>query len=230
MSGLQIRTLVFPTDFSDCSRHAAKRAADVARHFHAQVHVVHVDVPIGPPTPAARLAAAAAELGADLDVTTTMMSGVPAHAICAYAQRVSADLIVMGTHGRIGVSRAVLGSVAEVVVRHARCAVMTIPALEVVPGYVTMAPPTREGRCVVGAKPSQEAVGRAAGSRAAPGKDSGTIGVAMPSKAKKLMKAQTVGPRRIETHLAPPKYTERRHARPGAGIKRSRGVMTPRPR
>ena len=142
MSGLQIRTLVFPTDFSDCSRHAAKRAADVARHFHAQVHVVHVDVPIGPPTPAARLAAAAADLGADLDVTTTMMSGVPAHAICAYAQRVSADLIVMGTHGRIGVSRAVLGSVAEAVVRHARCAVMTIPAVEAAPGYVAMGPLT----------------------------------------------------------------------------------------
>ena len=123
---------MFPTDFSDCSRRAAKRAADIARHFHARVHVVHVDG-IGPPTPAARLAAAAADLGPDLDVTTAMTSGVPAHAICAYAQRVGADLIVMGTHGRTGVSRAVLGSVAEAVVRHARCAVMTIPALEVVP-------------------------------------------------------------------------------------------------
>jgi hypothetical protein len=39
---------------------------------------------------------------------------------------------------------------------------------------------------------------------------------------------QTDRPRRIEIHLAPPKYTERRRARPGAGIKRARGVMAPR--
>ncbi len=37
---------------------------------------------------------------------------------------------------------------------------------------------------------------------------------------------QSERPRRIEIHLAPPKYTERRHARPGAGIKRSRAVMS----
>jgi nucleotide-binding universal stress UspA family protein len=130
MSGLQIRTLVFPTDFSDCSRHVGTRAADVARHFRARVHVVHVDEPVAPPTPAARLAGAAADLGPDVDVTTAMTSGVPAHAICDYAQRIGADLIVMGTHGRTGVSRAVLGSVAEAVVRHARCPVMTIPTLD----------------------------------------------------------------------------------------------------
>jgi hypothetical protein len=37
-------------------------------------------------------------------------------------------------------------------------------------------------------------------------------------------------PRRVESRLAPPRYAERRHARPGAGTKRSRGVMTPRAR
>ena len=37
-------------------------------------------------------------------------------------------------------------------------------------------------------------------------------------------------PRRVETRMAPPRYTERRHARPGAGIKRSRANMAPKPR
>jgi len=52
----------------------------------------------------------------------------------------------------------------------------------------------------------------------------------MASQTRKMTRGQTVGPRRIETHGAPPRYTERQHARPGAGIKRSRGVMAPRPR
>jgi hypothetical protein len=41
---------------------------------------------------------------------------------------------------------------------------------------------------------------------------------------------QSAVPRRVESRLAPPRYAERRHAKPGAGIKRSRAVMTPRPR
>ena len=125
MSGFDVRTVVFPTDFSDCSRHAGRRAAGVARRFGARLHILRVDPPVSAPTPPSRLTAAAAELGADLDVTTAMTTGVPAHAICAYAERVGADLIVMGTHGRTGVSRAVVGSVAEEVVRHSRCSVMT---------------------------------------------------------------------------------------------------------
>jgi nucleotide-binding universal stress UspA family protein len=128
MSGFRVRTLVFPTDFSDCSQHAGEQAAEVARHFGARLHVIQVDAPVGAPTPASRLPAAAAALGSGLDITTATTLGVPAHAICAYAQRIGADLIVMGTHGRTGMSGAVLGSVAEAVVRHARCPVMTIPA------------------------------------------------------------------------------------------------------
>lgn len=55
------------------------------------------------------------------------MSGIPARQISTYARRVGADLIVIGTHGRTGVSRALLGSVAEAVVRHAPCPVLTVP-------------------------------------------------------------------------------------------------------
>jgi nucleotide-binding universal stress UspA family protein len=148
MSGLQIRTVVFPTDFSDCSRRAGVQAADVARHFGAQLHVLHVDDPVAAPTPPSRLTRATADLDVDGEVTTAIALGVPAHAICAYARGVDADLIVMGTHGRTGVSRAVLGSVAEAVVRHARCPVMTIPAMEAAPARVETPPPAAEGPCV----------------------------------------------------------------------------------
>jgi len=158
MSGFHAQTLVFPTDFSDCSRHAGARAADVARHFGARVHVLHVDLPVTAPTPPSRLAAAAADLGADLDITTATTSGVPAHAICAYAQRIGADLIVMGTHGRTGVSRAVLGSVAEAVVRHARCPVMTIPALETAPAKAQTREPATGAHCVVCATASADLI------------------------------------------------------------------------
>ena len=156
MSGFSVRTVVFPTDFSDCSRHAGEQAASVARHFGARLHVIHVDAPVSAPTPVSRVATAAAELGGDLDVTTATTSGVPAHAICAYAHRIGADLIVMGTHGRTGVSRAVLGSVAEAVVRHSRCPVMTIPAQAATPANAETPGSVGWGGCVVCGKPSAD--------------------------------------------------------------------------
>ena len=156
MSGFSVRTVVFPTDFSDCSRHAGEQAANVARHFGARLHVIHVDPPVTAPTPASRVAKAAAELGSDLELTTATTAGVPAHAICAYAQRIGADLIVMGTHGRTGVSRAVLGSVAEAVVRHSRCPVMTIPAQATTPANAETPGSAGWGGCVVCGKPSAD--------------------------------------------------------------------------
>jgi Universal stress protein family len=93
-------------------------------------------------------------LGAGLDVTTATTTGAPAHAICAYARRIGADLIVMGTHGRTGVSRAVLGSVAEAVVRHSACAVMTIPASDSPVAEARAPEAAPAGHCVVCAGPS----------------------------------------------------------------------------
>src|SRR5215470_9804306 len=156
MSGFFVRTVVFPTDFSDCSRHAGEQAANVARHFGARLHVINVDPPVTAPTPASRVAKAAAELGSDLEMTTATTSGVPAHAICAYAQRIGADLIVMGTHGRTGVSRAVLGSVAEAVVRHSRCPVMTIPARGAPAAHAETPGAAGWGGCVVCGTPSAD--------------------------------------------------------------------------
>lgn len=122
-----IRELLFPTDFSDVSRHAAMTAADIGRHFGARVHVVHVCRP-GDEQDARSLAAAAAELGPGVDAVTHIVRGPAARSIVRYAAHANIDLIVMGTHGRTGFSHALLGSVAEAVVRLAPCRVLTVPA------------------------------------------------------------------------------------------------------
>ena len=85
--------------------------------------------PITDPTGAPEaLRAEAAELEKGLSIVTAFASGRVAPRIVEYAGRNAIDLIVLGTHGRTGVSHAVLGSVAEAVVRRAQCRVFTVPA------------------------------------------------------------------------------------------------------
>jgi universal stress protein A len=113
---LRMRNVLFATDFSDASRAAGESAAAFARHFGARLHVLHVVPPVTDPTPApGALQAVAAELEPGLTVVTAIASGRVARRIVDYAHRNAIDLIVMGTHGRTGVSYALLGSVAEAV-------------------------------------------------------------------------------------------------------------------
>ena len=122
-----IRNILFPTDYSDASRPAGRMAADLARHFKARLHLVHVVPPVTDPGPAGAMAAALAELGPGVDVVTAVVHGRIASEIVSYAARHDVDMIVMGTRGRASVSRAVLGSVAAAVVRRAACPVLTVP-------------------------------------------------------------------------------------------------------
>lgn len=127
-AALIFRDILFATDFSDASRLAGQTAAEMTRHFGARLHVLHVVPPVTDPTPApAALKAAAAELGAGLSPVTAVVSGRAASQIVNYARRHAIGLIVLGTHGRTGVSRALLGSVAEAVMRRAPCRVLTVP-------------------------------------------------------------------------------------------------------
>lgn len=128
MDELTFRQILFPTDYSDISAHAGDTAAQLARRFGARLHVVHVVPPVTDPGPADALATATAALGGDLDIVTALLTGRPARQIADYAARYGIDLIVMGTHGRTGMSRAFLGSVAEAVVRRAPCRVLMVPA------------------------------------------------------------------------------------------------------
>src|SRR2546427_6051265 len=126
---MTIREVLFATDFSDASRLAGETAAEFARHFGARLHVLHVVPPVTDPTPApAALRAVAAQLEKGLSIVTAVASGRVARQIVDYALRHAIDLIVLGTHGRTGVSHALLGSVAEAVTRRAPCRVLTVPA------------------------------------------------------------------------------------------------------
>jgi nucleotide-binding universal stress UspA family protein len=70
------------------------------------------------------MAARAHLRGASIEV----VEGPPALSICDYASRAEADLIIISTHGRSGLRHAVLGSVAERIVRYADCPVLVVPA------------------------------------------------------------------------------------------------------
>ena len=94
------------------------------------MHVLHVVPLVTDRTAAlASLRAAAAELEKGLSIVTAITSGRVARQIVDYARRNNIDLIVVGTHGRTGVSHALLGSVAEAVTRRAPCRVLTVPAM-----------------------------------------------------------------------------------------------------
>jgi nucleotide-binding universal stress UspA family protein len=123
-----LNEILFPTDFSSLSELVGEIARDMAKQAGARLHVLHV-VPLtaDSSSSAAALGRASRSLGDGMRVETGLLTGSPAGNILAYAREKYIDLIVIGTHGRTGISRDILGSVAETVVRLAPCPVLTIP-------------------------------------------------------------------------------------------------------
>jgi nucleotide-binding universal stress UspA family protein len=152
-----VREILVGIDFSEVSDRALDTAGEHARAWGARLHLLHVVPPTTDPAPSAgleRLAGEARDGGRV--VVTAVAAGRPAAQIVHYAERHGVDLIVLGTHGRTGVSRALLGSVAEAVVRMASCPVLTVPprrptAAPAVPS--AQAPPRS---CVACGRPSDE--------------------------------------------------------------------------
>jgi nucleotide-binding universal stress UspA family protein len=141
-SPLPQRILV-PHDFSDGSHHALSFALVLAARLGALVTVLHAyEIPVGFPSPlqvtADLLGAVHASARKELDevvalarrpgvvVESLLCQGPAWSEIDTAARERRADLIVMGTHGRRGIARALLGSVAEKVVRTATCPVLTV--------------------------------------------------------------------------------------------------------
>ncbi len=139
------RTIVVGADFSAHSELAIALAADWARAFGAQLHLVNglqLTLPFLAPyevtvpdafidesyAAAGKKLAALAEKLAGIDVHTTVLSAAPQDALDTLATRVKADLIVTGSRGLRGVKHALLGSVAERTLRHAPCSVLTVKA------------------------------------------------------------------------------------------------------
>ena len=126
---MRMRHILLPTDFSPASEPARRVAVEMARENGATLHIVHVVPPVTDPSlPAEQLTKLAQEIGGGLSVTTALLDGFAGREIVRYAQERQIDLIVVGTHGRTGISRAILGSVAESLVRLAPCLVLSVPA------------------------------------------------------------------------------------------------------
>lgn len=154
--------LLFPTDFSAASTSAGLVAREMALQLGTRFHIVHVVPPVTDPADSRqRLARLASELGEGLRVETALLSGRVAHQkIIQYARDKGIGVIVLGTHGRTGVSRVLLGSVAESVVRLAPCPVLTVPAAaaEAAPSRTVVDEPSAPRRCIVCAQETEDLV------------------------------------------------------------------------
>ncbi|HYB40522.1 MAG TPA: universal stress protein [Candidatus Methylomirabilis sp.] len=125
---MQLKDIVFPTDFSGASELAGRVAAELARQSGAKLHVIHVVPPVTDPADSGQLLDGLAKtIGDGIATQAALLYGWPIREIAEYARAKGAGLIVVGSHGRSGMSRALLGSVAEGVVRLARCMVLTVP-------------------------------------------------------------------------------------------------------
>lgn len=132
-----VSRILVPTDFSPCSLHALRYAEELARRFGAELIMLYVDFALtiydlpdqGEPSARPALERAVDLLREhDFAARGIAVHGVPADQIIRTAAAEHVDLIVMGTHGRSGVRHALMGSVAESVIRNAACPVMTVRA------------------------------------------------------------------------------------------------------
>jgi nucleotide-binding universal stress UspA family protein len=139
---LKFRSILYPTDFSEPSGRAFPLACALARDHKADVLVLHV---YPPPVAHGEVVArrqpngfhdalwrqlqAFQAPGPAVCVRHRLAEGDAAEEIVRVAREEGCDLIVMGTHGRTGLRRLVMGSVAEEVLREARCPVLTVRAL-----------------------------------------------------------------------------------------------------
>jgi nucleotide-binding universal stress UspA family protein len=138
---IEIRRVLCPVDFSECSRHAVHHALAVAGWYGSSVTVLHVvanlptmDVPGVPLTNVdrdrmtAEMRCFVGHIPPDVSVCFLVReSSDVRREILAEAQALMSDLIVIGSHGRSGFERLLLGSVTEKVVRKSPCPVMVVP-------------------------------------------------------------------------------------------------------
>ncbi|HXK18100.1 MAG TPA: universal stress protein [Polyangiaceae bacterium] len=148
---MQIQRILVPVDYSSCSRAALRFAADLAQRYQASLDIVHVWDRPSYVTEAVMASKemfsakslirliednaqrdldefmAAAELPAGTSATGRLASGDPAAALIHELKQHKHDLVVVGTHGRTGLSHVLLGSVAEKMARLSPVPVVTVP-------------------------------------------------------------------------------------------------------
>jgi len=142
---MRMNKILVPTDFSETAMHALSQATRLAKHYDSEIFLFHVVEPYGEPPPhmAARvseyvdhikesaeteLSSVAARLEAEGVVARVEMAThvAPVEAIADIADAVDPDLVVIGTHGRRGFKRFLLGSVTEKILRTIPASVMSL--------------------------------------------------------------------------------------------------------
>jgi len=140
---LPLATILHPTDFSEHSEFAFRLACALARDYNARLILLHVLPPpiviyAGGPIPAEPWPSIEevkeklrqlAKQAHRVRVESTVMEGDAVDMILRAAEETNSDVIVMGTHGRAALVRLLMGSVAESVLRKARCPVLSVKSL-----------------------------------------------------------------------------------------------------
>jgi nucleotide-binding universal stress UspA family protein len=137
---MKMKKILFPTDYSTCGNAALQMATSLARDTGATLMIVHVEEPplaygggemyYGVPEPDTeeleRMLKEVVPLDPSVPYEHRLITGDPAQTVVDLAKEEEVDIIVLGTHGRTGLSRLLMGSVAEAIVRRAACPVLTV--------------------------------------------------------------------------------------------------------
>ena len=147
-----LERILVPVDFSDCSLDALEYAVVVAQQSKASLMLLHVLEPVsyGLDFTLSHIRTreqvreswtkrledlASSHQHSNVPVESRLRGGLPADSILDSAQTLPCDLIIMGTHGRRGISHTISGSVAEAVLRKALCPVLTVRSPKFGPGH-----------------------------------------------------------------------------------------------
>jgi nucleotide-binding universal stress UspA family protein len=143
---IHIKKILYPTDFSSYSNQAYFHAIALAKTHGASLTVLFVYNPDATTTPGFQGDEQAARrywqeqleqirpVDPHIPVSHVLLQGDPASEIVRYGRDANVDLIVMGTHGRTGLERLLMGSVAEKVLRDAACSVLVVKLPRGLPG------------------------------------------------------------------------------------------------
>jgi nucleotide-binding universal stress UspA family protein len=144
---LPIKTILHPTDYSDASEHARQMAYELALDYKARLIIMHA---VEPPVYYGELGVTLTGHSDDLDaeeerisslveegtpvaVETLTVEGIATAEILRAAREQRCDLVVLGSHGRTGLDRVLMGSVAEEVARKSPCPVLIVRAPHHIP-------------------------------------------------------------------------------------------------
>jgi nucleotide-binding universal stress UspA family protein len=139
---MNAKKILLPVDFSTAGQAALNMATMLARDTKATLIILHVEEPpmaygggelyyglVEPDrTELSRMLHEIKPSDPSIPVVYRLVTGDPATSVCQAAEEEGADFIVVGSHGRTGIGRLLMGSVAEAIVRHAKCPVVTVKA------------------------------------------------------------------------------------------------------